>query len=132
MRKGVGSLFLLAGGMLIAQMSVAALKAGGGLAWLYIDAPAWSRLFFGHFLFTTAAPIIYVGLCSYSEGRLLLQGLIDALIGLLSYIGAFTATLLLLVSFKISPWWGLWPGFVLVWYGFRLRRGRQFPSFELR
>lgn len=132
MRSGVGALFLLAGGILLAQMTVAALKAGGGLPWLYIDAPAWSRLFFGHFLLTTASPIIYVGLSSYSQGRLLLQGLIDTLIGLLAYIGAFTGTLLLLVSFKISPWWGLWPGFVLVWYGFRLRRGKQFPSFELR
>lgn len=133
MRKGIGSLYLTAGALLLAQMSVASLKAAGYLGAVHIDAAAWSRLFFGHFLFTSVAPIIYVTLASWSGKRFELQALVDALVGLLAYIAAFTVTALLLTTLAwITPWISLWPGFVLIWYGFRLRRGRQFPSLELR
>jgi len=120
---------MLAGLVGAGLMALAALRP----AWLAVDAAAWSRLFFGQFVLATAAPVFYVALTSWSTAKFQLQALVDALFGLLVYLVMFTGVMVALVTLKwLTPWLGCWPGMFLLWYGFRLRRGKQFPMLELR
>jgi hypothetical protein len=122
LRRGLGGLFLLSGLLYLAQIIVGFISA--------LDAPGWTRLSFGHFLFTVTAAMLYITLGSARSGLFELQALIDFLAGLLAFLLLFFAVSATLTVFRATPWLSLAPGLFLLYYGLRLRRGRQWRRLE--
>lgn len=125
LRRGIGSLFITAAGLYLAIMALASLYNTGSLPTVRISAARWSQLFFGHFLFLVLTPLGYLALSFSRTGRFQAQALVDFLTGLLIYLIFFAIVGLVLVSFPVTPWLSLVPGVFLLYYGVRIRQGRQ-------
>lgn len=122
LRRGLGGLFLLSGLLHQAQIFIGFAAA--------LDAPGWTRLSFGHFLLTVTSAMLYIAFGSARSGLFELQALIDFLAGLLAFLLTFFAVSATLAVFGATPWLSLAPGLFLLYYGLRLRRGRQWRRLE--
>ena len=130
-RRGLGLIFLLAGALYFTQMIFAVLHIQGWLPSIYVSAKAWSWLYYGHFLFLVLAGMSYLTLDCARTGLFSAQGLVDFLAGLLFFLIFYFILIAVLVRFRLTAWLSLWPGMVLFYYGFRLKRGKQWPQLEI-
>lgn len=126
-RRAVGVLLLLCGLSSAALMAVAAAKPAS----LYIDAAAWTRLLFGHFLITAGGPVVYLAILGF--GRRFEPGpFVDHLAGFLGYTSLLALCGIVLRSAPVTPWLSVLPGAALAAYGARLCAGRQWKALEPR
>ncbi len=125
LRRGLGTLFVAAAVLYLAIMAFASLYNTGGLPQVRVSAARFSQLFFGHFLFVAVAPLAYLGVNFRRTKQFRAQALVDCLTGLLIYMIFFALVGVLVASFAVTPWLSLLPGLFLLYYGLRVRHGRQ-------
>ena len=122
-RRGLGVIFVLAGLLHGAVMTLATLYSLGRLR-VVIGPGLWSELYYSHFLFLVLASLGYLTLSYKRSAVFYWETLLDFLVGMLVFIVLLGLVGIVLVRGLANPWLSLLPGTFLAAFGLGLFLGR--------
>ncbi|MFA6004309.1 MAG: hypothetical protein WC881_09600 [Elusimicrobiota bacterium] len=120
---GLGAIFIIFGLLAAVQMSLATLYSLGRLA-VMLSAEGWSRLFMAHIIMLAGCGTLYLVLRYRSTRSLPLQGICDLAFGIILFVAMLGGVGYILVQGLATPWLSLAPALFLLYYGYRLRKGK--------
>jgi hypothetical protein len=124
MRIRQGNLFFLFGIAHCLLMVFASLYSLRMFPQLSIGVQQWNHWHFTFFLSVYVASAAAIVGQSLKTDVFVPQAILDALVGVVLFQLMFWAMRRLLARWDAVPWLSLLPGLFLVYYGFKLRRGR--------
>ncbi len=123
-RCPLGWLFIFSGSIHVGLMVFAALYSQG---WVPVPIPAqrWELSYFIHLLGTVAAGVLFILLCRSQGVAIMLQLSVDLGVGVFVFDGLFKLIGSQIAAGRLSPWLALIASVWLLFYGRRLKDGRQ-------
>jgi len=122
-RRGLGIIYIVSGLLFCGLMVFATLYSLGKIH-LRLPSAFWSRLYGMHFAATAVSCVLFVALEWRRTRSFTAEIMADLAIAPTVFALALLATGLLLVRGTFTPWISLAPGLFLVYYGWRMAKGK--------